>query len=543
MKKRVISGGLFYLALIVSVSGWAQQNKAILTSSQCEPYANYTCLDTYLGEDFITRFFRYYKLEMGHAAAPSDPNAPPSHRNGWPATPQSTPPMPFTEWPYGAATALGVSKPNSVDSPLMVAIANTSAGKWLQKNHIQTYGWLNGGGNVSTNTVKPGGNVPMAYMYTPNTVELDQAVLYIERVPDTVQTSYIDWGFRLSGIYGENYRYTTAYGIASYQLLNNNFVYGYDFPMMYGELYIPNVAEGLLLRVGRYISIPDIEAQLAPNNYMYSHSMSYSFDNYTNEGIVASLAVTKNVIFQLGLVGGTDTAIWNIGKKVNNPAPNPLYPNSTFLKDPGARVSAVACARFTWNDGKDTFYPCMDGINNGVWGYNNLQWYGFTYYHKFNERWHIAYEIYTLHQNNVANSNNPMTSAAIAAGGTPFSPKYIPFNAPNAAQCNNASALTCTASVLATVAYLNYQFSPLDNISFRPEFYDDKEGQRTGVKTRYLNFGLGWQHWLSPQIELRPEIDYDYALDRDAFNGNANAGIKPNKRYTVLGAMDIIAHF
>ena len=119
----------------------------------------------------------------------------------------------------------------------------------------------------------------------------------------------------------------------------------------------------------------------------------------------------------------------------------------------------------------------------------------------------------------------------------------MPFNAPNGAQCDNPNSLTCTASVLASVAYINYQFSPLNNISFRPEFYDDKTGQRTGVKTRYLNFGFGWQHWLSPQIELRPEIDYDYALDKDAFNGNANAGIKPNKRYTVMGAMDIIVHF
>ncbi len=535
-----ISKFLFYLSLITTTPIWAQDK---ISSHSCDPYKDYACLDSYLGQDFLTRFTRYYQLEIGHASAPVNPQVVSTHRKGWPATPESSPPIPFTEWPYGAATALGVSQPNSIDSPFMEGIANTSAGQWLYNNHIQVYGWINGGGNISSNTTKPAGNVPMAYMYTPNTVEFDQAVLYIERVPDTVQTNHVDWGFRLSGIYGENYRYTTAYGIASYQLLGNNYVYGYDFPMVYGELYVPNVAEGLLLRVGRYISIPDIEAQLAPNNYMYSHSMTYSFDNYTNEGIVGSLAITKNFILQLGLVAGTDTAIWNVGKQINNPTPNPLYPNASFLKDPGAKPSAVACARFTWNDGKDTFYPCMDGINDGVWGYNNLQWYGFTYYHKFNDKWHIAYEIYSLHQNHVANANNPIAAAALASGGTPFSPQYIPFNAPNAAQCSNPTALSCTASALGTVAYINYQFSPLDNISFRPEFYNDQQGQRTGTKTRYLNFGLGWQHWLSPQIEFRPEIDYDYALDKEAFNGNANAGISPNKRYTLLGAIDVIAHF
>ena len=72
---------------------------------------------------------------------------------------------------------------------------------------------------------------------------------------------------------------------ASYQLLKDNKVNGYDFPMLYGEVYVPYVAEGLLLRAGRFISVPDIEAQLAPNNYMYTHSMTYTFDNYTNTGL------------------------------------------------------------------------------------------------------------------------------------------------------------------------------------------------------------------------------------------------------------------
>ncbi len=546
MKKIVMSGAVFSSLLLnatVVIAGIDNKISQPTTTLQCDPYIHYACFDKSLGENFWTRLWRYYQLEMGHAAAPADPNAPSSHRVGWPATPESTPPMPFTEWPYGATTSIGVSRPNSVDSPLMTSIANTSAGKWLQRNNIQIYGWANAGGNVSSNTVKPGGNAPIAYMYTPNQLQLDQLVLYMERVPDTVQTDHLDWGFRLSGLYGENYRYTTAYGIFSNQLLHNNAVNGYDVPMEYGELYIPQVAEGLLLRFGRYISIPDIEAQLAPNNYMYSHSMTYSFDNYTNEGIVGSLALTKNFIVQLGVVEGSDTAIWNGGQRVTNPAPNPLYPGSTFLKDPGAQPSLVACMRYTWNNGNDTIYPCMDGINSGRWGYNNLQWYGLTYYHKFNDKWHISYEIYETHQNNVANLNNPIAAAAIAAGGTPFSPQYMPFNAPNAAQCSNPSSLTCTTKAVGTVAYINYQFSPLDNISFRPEFFDDEQGQRTGTKTRYVNFGIGWQHWLSPQVELRPEIDYDYALDRNAFNGNANVGTAPNRHYTALGAMDIIAHF
>jgi hypothetical protein len=174
--------------------------------AKCDPYKNYSCLDDYLGTDVLTRMWNYYKLEDGQSSAPSDPNAPPSRRDGWPATPQTTPPMPFTEWPYGGSQNLGVTRPNSADSPLMVGLAPTSLGHWMSNNNIQMYGWLDPGFNISSNSQRPGGNFPIAYAYTPNTVQLDQAVLYIERVPDTVQTDHIDWGFRISGLYGENYR-------------------------------------------------------------------------------------------------------------------------------------------------------------------------------------------------------------------------------------------------------------------------------------------------------------------------------------------------
>ena len=104
--------------------------RAMERSGNCDPYLDYKCLDAYLGNDFLTRFYRYYALEWGHDGPPTDPKAPPSRRADadWPVTPQSTPPMPFTEWPYGGTTAIGVTRPGSVDSPLMVALGNTQLG-------------------------------------------------------------------------------------------------------------------------------------------------------------------------------------------------------------------------------------------------------------------------------------------------------------------------------------------------------------------------------------------------------------------------------
>ena len=514
-----------------------------------DPYKNYACLDAYIGNSFMERLINYYRLEWGHNAAPADPKAPPSRRpeSEVPPTPQAIPPYPFTEWPYGGSTSLGVTRASSIDSPLMVALGNTQVGSWMNDNHIQVYGWIDPGGNLSTNTVR-GGNAPAAYSYNPNTVQLDQAVVYIERLPDTVQKDHVDWGFRVAPIYGENYRYTTAYGLFSSQFLNQNLNNGFDIPMAYGEVFIPQVAQGMMIRFGRFISIPDIEAQLAPNNYMYSHSMTYTFDNYTNTGIQVTTALNKNWIIQAGVVTGTEALPWHVGTKINNPFPNPLFPNTTMLKDPGAVPSITLGVRWTSNDGNDDINIVADGINSGTWGYNNLQWYGMTYYHKFNDQWHISFETYNEHQNNVPNLLNPAVFNAQGTGlwqlgGTPFSPQYMPFNAPSLAVCKNAALLSCTASFQTFLTYLNYKVTPLDNISYRAEYVNDMQGQRTGIKTAYLETGIGWQHWFSPQIEMRPEVSYYRSLNAFAFNGNANMGIAPNKNFAIIGAADIIIHF
>src|SRR3984885_4402073 len=394
MKKLLLAG--VSLATIGLISGANAADATLpVKANGCinggDPYKNYSCLDAYLGTDFVSRFFNYYKLEWGHEAPPADPRAPPGRRAEWPATPEAIPPYPFTEWPYGGTTNLGVTRPSSVDSPLMAALNNTTAGQWMNDNHIQVYGWFDPGGNLSTSTVK-GGNAPAAYSYNPNTVQLDQAGIYIERLPDTVQKDHVDWGFRVAPIYGENYRYTTAYGLFSSQFLNQNLNNGFDIPMAYGEVFIPQVMEGLMIRFGRYISIPDIEAQLAPNNYMYSHSMTYTYDNYTNTGIGLTLAASKNWIFQLGVSTGTEALPWHVGVNIANPDPNPLYPGTTMLKDPGATPSVTAGVRWTSNDGNDDVNVVANGINAGQWGYNNLQWYGLTYYHKFNEPARISCE-------------------------------------------------------------------------------------------------------------------------------------------------------
>jgi Putative beta-barrel porin-2, OmpL-like. bbp2 len=249
---------------------------------------------------------------------------------------------------------------------------------------------------------------------------------------------------------------------------------------------------------------------------------------------------------QIGVDDGTETPLWHIGQKIPNLLPgNAIYPATTFAKDPGNQPSFAACIRYTWNDGWDTFYPCVDGINNGQWGYNNVQWHGFTYYHRFNKEWHFDFESYYLSESGVPNARNPIATSIFANGGTSFSPQYVPHNGPGPVYCDNPGVLVCSVWAIGVVGYLNYTPDPLNNFTLRMEWYYDPQGWRTstGGDTKYYETTVSWQHWFSPQIEVRPELSYWHSFGTAAFNGNPSLGVPGNKKDMVEFAMDAIIHF
>jgi hypothetical protein len=282
----------------------------------------------------------------------------------------------------------------------MQALWSGPHGDWWKKTKIQIYGWLNFGFNVSTSDKSfhgnKYGNFPTAYDEVPNAVEPDQEVLYIERQPDTVQTDHFDWGFRLTNLYGLDYRFTTAKGIFSNQLLGKNLEYGYDPVMAYVDLYWGQVAEGMNIRIGRYISLPDIEAQLAPNNYTYSHSILYTFDAYTQTGITITTKLSDHWLLQTGLSAGNDVAPW--------------------VGEPNAKPTFNGCIAYTWQEGRDNHYACINSLNDGKYAYNNLQSVYYTWYHKISTSWHTGTEAWYMWEDRVPNLNNPVAKSLLING-------------------------------------------------------------------------------------------------------------------------------
>jgi|SRR5215470_7499096 len=66
---------------------------------------------------------------------------------------------------------------------------------------------------------------------------------------------------------------------------------------------------------------------------MYTLSMSYTFDNFTNTGLIATLALNKNWFAQLGITTGTEAMPWHVGENRAQSVPESMFPGRTMLKD------------------------------------------------------------------------------------------------------------------------------------------------------------------------------------------------------------------
>jgi hypothetical protein len=371
----------------------------------------------------------------------------------------------------------------------------------LEKAKIKIYGWFNGGFTLSTSKDS---NQPTSYNIVPYKPVLDQAVVRIERVPDTVQTKKIDWGFRFSTFYGIDYRWTTAQGYFSNQLLKHNLLYGVDPVEAYGLLYFPKVAKGMVLRFGRYISPPDIEAQLAPDNFLYTHSVLFNYDAYTNTGVQASIKLNEQWTIQAGLHAGKDTAPWA----------------------KGANASGQFLVRWVSKNNNDSIYGGVANINNGKYKgfFDNSQQFNVTWSHRFNKRGTILTmtEAYYLYQRD-----------ALQGGSVIFGrPKRFFTNV------GPGKFLPGLSHTFAVVNYTAIKLSEKDFITLRPlDFNFDGRGQRSGYNTTFESWTIGWTHRFTPLFSIRPELRYERSL------GNATPYDNGTKKQQFMFAMDAILRF
>ncbi|WP_343745714.1 outer membrane beta-barrel protein [Chitinophaga sp.] len=407
-------------------------------------------------------------------------------------SPLSAPPFPGGEWVGNPLIGIPSDAP---DYPLTKLL-----GLAQNKSRIKIYGWADVGANFSTSK---NSNAPTSYNLVPNRVVLDQLILRIERQPNTVQREHADWGFVVDNIFGTDYRYTLAKGIFSDQLLKDNHLYGYDPTQVYAMLYLPKIAEGLLIKVGRFISPADIEAQWAPDNYLYSHSLMFTVDPYTFTGVHAALRLNAHWQLFAGVHGGNDMAPWSKSSSVNG----------------------LFMARWVSGNNNNSLYGGINSLGRGYYKneHDNLQMAVLTWGHRFSSMVHMNTEVYYMWQHDAA------------VGGTaidgPAKEWYM--------NTGLGDIIPGVASAVGAVNYFQVQLSPAkDYLCVRNDLLDDPQGNRTGFSTLYTSHTIGWVHHFSPLLRIRPEVRYERAWRNDATPYDNGL-----RRDQFTAAMDLIVRF
>jgi hypothetical protein len=437
-----------------------------------------------------SKFLKVYYDQFNPSGEP-EPESPPAERR---ALPEAWPSPPFPGHEFQGYPLMGVPVSPHNHDPLMTALQGTWLGNWLNDSKIDIYGWVTASGNISTSQFS---NQPASYWIAPNRIELDQLVVRFERQADTVQTDHMDWGFRFSSVYGIDYRYLTAGGWFSQQYQLENLLYGYDPTEVYGELYIPWVEQGLMIRVGRWIACPDIETQFAPDNYMGSHSLLFTYDTYTQTGIMLTFLLNEQWMFQAAIHSGTDMAPWY----------------------PGALPTGFFGLRWVSKDNRDSIYTCLNNINTGQFrtfheygqliGHDNENYIVSTWTHKFTDSGsiHTATEAYYMWQFDGYAGGTPSVAPVSTFGGGGLG-RFLPGLDPAYGVLN----------------YTEFQVSNKDYISVRNEVWDDKVGERTGFANLYSSHAIGLSHNFNDVFQVRPEVGYYRAYYAPAFDDGTKMG-------------------
>jgi hypothetical protein len=262
------------------------------------------------------------------------------------------------------------------------------------------------------------------------------------------------------------------------------------------------------VRVGRWIACPDIETQFAPDNYMGSHSILFTYDTYTQTGVMVTQKLNDQWMVQGVAHAGTDMAPWY----------------------KGALATGAFGLRWVAEDNNDAFYTWLNAINNAKFrrfdengqpaGHDNFNYLVSTWEHRFNRKFITKTEAYIMWQRDAVVGGTPSIGPLRSFGGGGGIGADIP-------------GTTYTFGVL---NYTVLQLNKRDFVTFRNEWWKDTDGERSGFPGVYTSNTLGLSHNFTPELQIRPEIGYFRSWTVPAFD----LGTRKNQ---LMVAFDVTIRF
>ena len=346
----------------------------------------------------------------------------------------------------------------------MKLLAGTPAGDFLERRRLKISGYT----DVSYTPSNKGGRIfPFGQNDFGREFLLQQNTLRLEKLidPDAKEITY---GFRSDTILpGTDARTTVVRGLFDGQVrdaITNPKRVAFDPVQLYGILYDPNVGKGLELRAGRFFALFGAESIDPTLNLFGSRSYTFIFNPFTHTGGVATLKLSDEWTAQSGVVTGSDVFI--------DKAAHPTYIGSLKWADKDGKASLVG--------------NVILGKGNYDIGeqFHNPQIVDFVGTYKITDK--LAY------------------TGEFLYGWTDKVPG-IGF-----------------ANWLGYVNYLSYSVGEKLSVNGRLEFFDDRQGQRTGTEGLYTAITGGVTYKPKPYLWIRPEIRYDTHQVGRPYQNDAN---------------------
>ena len=348
--------------------------------------------------------------------------------------------------------------------PIMELLDQAGLATQLDEWHINIGGNVEGGWTYNFDTPDNKVNPGRVFDFEHNKPILDQAMLFGERVVDPSKQKF-DLGGRVEARYGADSGLIHANGLSDYYDGPRDPKNQLDLTQLYIDAAIP-VGNGLLLRVGKFVTLMGAEVINPEGNALYSHSFMFGFAiPFTQTGILGSYNLNDQWSITAGITRGWDQAFDDNNDDID------------FLGE------------VKWAANKDT--TAILNVSIGPQRANNNDDY--------------RYLLDLVVTTNISDQLTIMGNADFAWE-------------------DNAGLSGQTAYWWGIAGYAGYKINDNFTLNGRVEWFHDDDGSRLGIETNLYELTVGlnvkplpkdrWGQYLQIRPELRVDLSDDDVFDQ-----------------------------
>jgi hypothetical protein len=384
----------------------------------------------------------------------------------------------------------------------MSMLDGTSLGKTLDDRGLSISGWTQMSYTASQANIS---NLPVTWNDRANRFLMQQTWLRIDKAIDT-ESKERNWGFRVDGLFGTDYRFTMIRGLFNGQLNYNRpdqNLYGFDLPQFYVNAWLPNLFQGTELKIGRMYTPWGVESVEGPSSPLLSRSYAFNWaPPFFHMGVSFASKFSDTWSGLLMFANGNDVFI---DKSQEFRIVGNLAYVSCDKKDKLTFAASIGRGKF--NTG-DRFAPTTLGLMSEDGGRNNINVFDIVWSHQFTDDLNYSVEAVYGYQYGVPSVAQLQSEGASGVGGIV-----------------DTSRTHGNANWASLAQYLTYNWTEKVSTVLRFELFDDFQGQRTGFEGLYTSTTFGIQFKPTDAIMIRPEIRYDHNDTVRAFDGGTRNGL------------------